>query len=1164
MEKPVGISRLIAGLALTLLVLCNAQGAHAQSSCPTSGETDTSIDVSVSGDCTISGDLIATSGSVTVNVSGGTLTVSGQVSATGAITLTADNGISIGSTTNSGNELQATSSAGSISFGDAISSGGGADIVLNGYGDISASSSVTSTGLILATSSNGGITFTGTATSAKGDNFVANNDIALQGGLNNNSTGGWYDIRFFPNQSGTGSDTFQIGQTGAPNGALYIYDNNDVGGRTVYITNGGTGGISYSGTSSIQVSASAGQPGTIILDAGSQNLTVSGSLNVDGSSGQDSGSIVVFSAAVIANGATISASAPGFTSNGIGLYTYAITDNSGLTLDTNGNSGFPGYENLTLEPYDSYSVSAPTDYTQPITNGAYGTSENPLAITGAGDLTINANGNNNGTKIWGYPFTLTTATATINLQGSGNGVSLDSWDGGSNQGVVTLGGTIQIHANTTAAGQTPNSIEMSGTAISPSPLVGNVLFDASGTGGGDGGTIGLYPNTGEVDFGGTGNYFTLNANGSSTGGSGGNITVYGDQFTVQSANAITASVLGANGNGGSVTLAANDINFMLSDAALNTNAGTGTGNGGGINLNTGSLEFAGAASSMSANGGQTAGNGGTITLDTYSALTVGSGTDGDLALSATASGSSNTTANMGGTIELEFLSALTIDGGSVSVASAGDANGGILNFHDLGQTTSTGTLAADGSGNGNGGSITIAETDSNTMTLGTISASAGTDQGDGGEISVSSFDLTLASNSSITANGQGSGQGGNITVTASDDDTPLDLTEGQQLIATGGSDSMTNGGSVTLPNVGTFNLDQVIDVFPGEETIGAAIRRHQSTAGVGPDTSPSFTAMGSRQVINGITCQAYSLTGGANAYPAFFWDCVTPDSPSPTDELPAAWIADSTTLSNVLSTLFPPIPTNTAYSLTPLYVLTDPAQFTTLYGQSARSDVGALTLHTTDNNGNIWTAVNIFENFTGPSGYVPINASQMTANTAHELGHVLDFRSAGGNYWSTNLTYTSAYIPYDQTALNNNAGINDYDKGASPNTPCSTNNSAAFDGQPSATGSIINDVTGLAICDESTGELASGNPGSPPTNNNIAVNAAGGILGSARPTSELFAEAFGWNAYGSTITNPDYSTSFFQRTTDGLFLNGYYACSVAWAKYALTGTSSFPDYCSGD
>jgi hypothetical protein len=116
-------------------------------------------------------------------------------------------------------------------------------------------------------------------------------------------------------------------------------------------------------------------------------------------------------------------------------------------------------------------------------------------------------------------------------------------------------------------------------------------------------------------------------------------------------------------------------------------------------------------------------------------------------------------------------------------------------------------------------------------------------------------------------------------------------------------------------------------------------------------------------------------------------------------------------------------------------------------------------------------------------------------------------------------------------------------------TPCSSAYNSAFDGQPGASGSVINDYTNSSICSGST--LSSG---SGANNLAIAQNASTGIIGAPNPAKEIFAEAFAWNAYIKTLSNPQYN-DYLQKTTDGLFANGYFACTVAYANSALTGST---------
>jgi hypothetical protein len=189
-----------------------------------------------------------------------------------------------------------------------------------------------------------------------------------------------------------------------------------------------------------------------------------------------------------------------------------------------------------------------------------------------------------------------------------------------------------------------------------------------------------------------------------------------------------------------------------------------------------------------------------------------------------------------------------------------------------------------------------------------------------------------------------------------------------------------------------------------------------------------------------------------------------------------------------------------------------------------------------------------------------LTTNTMLETTAHELGHALDNWSSPNNtgadgYWASNI---GTYVDFDWDRLNLDQGAGTGPDQGAGTAPCSTTNTAPFDGQSGVAGSVVNTTTNQPVCNEVTGVLSSGTG----TNNRtIAENASLGVLGASN--SEIFAEAFGWAVYTSTLTNPQYN-SYYQKTADGLFANGYFGCAIAWAQYgatAGTGTLSLPSYC---
>ncbi len=566
--------------------------------------------------------------------------------------------------------------------------------------------------------------------------FQAKNSIGLKGGVTNNGAG---DVRIFASQGG-GSTAFVIGSSSS-NGVTSV-KNNGVNGGTIYISNGSSsGGITYTGGAApgkLQSQGSGGQAGNIILDGGSSNkITLSGNLNADGSGSNRSGGVLLFAPEVISNGATLSANSPNQLVGSIGLTTNKITDNSGLTLSINGNGPFSNYVDLSITPVGSWSVTAKPDPATPITFGSFTSSSNPLTITGAGAFVINANGTNNGLKIWGPSLTITTASTKITQQGGGNGIYLSAWDGGSTSSMLTLTGDIQIKENTTAKDQAQNLIQIDPASIAP--LTHNVLLDASGTNDGDGSNINLSTSTGALSLGDSTTDFQLNANGGAQGGKGGTVNVFGGAATVtiKSGNAVVASALGGNGDGGLIDIESASISNSTG-ATTNINANSkGTGNG----------------STAAPNIKLAAGSG---------TLNLGTGT-GKLALAATGTdGTGN-----GGMIEIANFPTITLSN-ELSVAAGtgagGKGTGGSINIHDFGSfqviANSTPKLTADGRGSGQAGTITILSQNSNPIVLdgATLSASGDTNgNGAGNAINVTGLGSISLLNTVINANGGGTG-----------------------------------------------------------------------------------------------------------------------------------------------------------------------------------------------------------------------------------------------------------------------------------------------------------------------------------------------------------------------------------------------------------------------
>jgi hypothetical protein len=519
------------------------------------------------------GSITADSGSVVLRytiASGGDITAGTSVEAdvttignvtagttgTGSVTISHSDSFSVGSITHTGGDVQLNSLNGSIHVAS----------INNTYGGIL----VRAIGLIEAPA-------------------ITNKDG---------------DVRIWGNFHQTSGDPLVIGSGGIG----FIHNNGDTGWG-IYISS--PTGISYNGTDLLQTHADSGAPGYVYLDGGTDGtVTLAGSINVDKSDG--AGSIAVFAPQIITNGITLNASAAATQPVGsINLITDQITNSGGLTIVNNGDGASQAEIHLGITPVGSWSVYPDQTYLPyPLVTGPFQSVAEPLSISGSGTLTITSNGDNHAIQIYGYPLTFGSSTVNITQQGTGDAIYVNSTDYVNNiDGVLTLGGNIEIHENTNATGAT-NVLDIRGTELAA--LTGHVLLDTSGITGGDGGDITLPFATGSLAIGETGNTIEIKADGSSTGGKGGMITAgFGGDLVITIDGGVSASAMGGDGDGGTIDITGNQITL---GGELDAN-GQGAGSGGNITLSvTGDtpLDLTGAQQIL-AKGGST-GNGGTVVL----------------------------------------------------------------------------------------------------------------------------------------------------------------------------------------------------------------------------------------------------------------------------------------------------------------------------------------------------------------------------------------------------------------------------------------------------------------------------------------------------------------------------------------------------------------------
>jgi hypothetical protein len=298
------------------------------------------------------------------------------------------------------------------------------------------------------------------------------------------------------------------------------------------------------------------------------------------------------------------------------------------------------------------------------------------------------------------------------------------------ESTVTLGAKVQLHANTTAAGQAPGEVEVAGTSVGR--LADNVLLDASGENGGAGGEIALDTETGDVSLGTGSDDFTLDASGSGGGGAGGEARLEGGtatEYTVKEGDAVTVSAQGGDGDGGRL--------FIQGDSLANKTAAT-------------------TALSANASG---KGDGGTIELELTRDLTVGSG-DKDFTLEADADEEGD-----GGEIEIYTEDTLDVSAAQISAEAKTDGDGGRIDLDGEKGLKISGDLSANAEGEGEGGSIFAEAPDIKFDAAEDYITANGAGSGAGGEVTLDSDRaIKLATTDDIKAEGGADGEGGSVTI----------------------------------------------------------------------------------------------------------------------------------------------------------------------------------------------------------------------------------------------------------------------------------------------------------------------------------------------------------------------------------------------------------------
>ena len=406
----------------------------------------------------------------------------------------------------------------------------------------------------------------------------------------------------------------------------------------ISIQNGGTamaaGGIKVDAMGNLKVAASNSKAGTIILDAKNGTLTLpSGTMNANAASGKQAGIIVLLAKTVTtASGTILSATqtsgAPGSGhSISIAAETLNLAGPTGLKIQTNGKgvTGFPAL--ASLSPQDSVTVYSDDNsvfflYWQ-ISNFASTTTAKPLTVAGAAPLTMISDGDESQVLASGHPLKFSNSALTLQSRGKLNhriDVVYNGADDGSTNimfdntlssvtldanGLGGAGGKVTVYGDKIALNATLFNISATG------PLTGNgnggeiyfrstaatlnpaskVTFKADAAIVGSGNAIvgdianssvpkaiTFFPGSVSFDIGTNIGQYSFSANGGKTGGNAGTIQISSPPVRIMTADAVTASALGGDGNGGEIYF----YSYLqaIDSAATMSATGKGTGEGG--------------------------------------------------------------------------------------------------------------------------------------------------------------------------------------------------------------------------------------------------------------------------------------------------------------------------------------------------------------------------------------------------------------------------------------------------------------------------------------------------------------------------------------------------------------------------------------------------------
>lgn len=586
-------------------------------------------------------------GNVTINDSNCTL--SQDISAGGSVTITATGGIdTAGFSITSGSATDLILSAGGNITANNLTAGGNLRAVTS-------SGTINVTGNILSNAYglNGNIWLTATGNIFA--NSISTNGGSGTGGVQIDANTSGTNTPFTIGSStanGIGTSVNTSNTTGGGTAPGFIH-----GG--VFITNGNassTGGITVSSMAAIQVNASASRSGLIILNA--QNGTLSfpaGTLNSNGAAGQGAGYILLMAKKIATVDGTILSASQDYTASGtshgvtLAAATVTVAGANGLVISADGNgiTGSTATAYATLAPVGSFSVTSNNDLatlTWTTNSSNFYNVNAGVTVSGAAPLKMTADGNYGRVSITGHPVNFTNKSVILQSQAATDhavylayyGAVTNSLGFGFNTtstvtvdvsavkragdttarggDIVSTGDQLVFNATTTkfvangpTAGDGDGGTIYVGGSSAAIKTTSKVTFTANaasaGTGNAQASAVGgtgpkaiqFFPGSVNLDIGSAAGQYLFSAKGGSTGGDGGTILIASYPVNIKTANAINASAIAGNGNGGEIYFYSYIQSFDA--AATMTAIGKGTGKGGkftayyqapvgGLNVNT--------------------------------------------------------------------------------------------------------------------------------------------------------------------------------------------------------------------------------------------------------------------------------------------------------------------------------------------------------------------------------------------------------------------------------------------------------------------------------------------------------------------------------------------------------------------------------------------------